>query len=137
MILSLLYQSQLADKVVGIILDAPMANFGATVDLGAMQLGVPQVFITIGKFISSFRFDINWEELNYISRADQLTIPLLLIHGNEDVTVPVQISDSLATRWSGMLTYVPIGGATHIRSWNMNPGLYESEVSRFIQELVE
>ncbi len=137
MILNFLYQSQLADKVVGIILDAPMLDFGATVDLGAMQLGVPQVFITIGKFISSFRFDINWEELNYISRADQLTIPLLLFHGNEDTTVPVQISDSLATRWAGMLTYVPIGGATHIRSWNMNPGLYEREVSRFLQDLIE
>jgi pimeloyl-ACP methyl ester carboxylesterase len=137
MILNFLYQSQLADKVVGIILDAPMLDFGATVDLGAMQLGVPQVFVTIGKFISSFRFDINWEELNYINRADQLTIPLLLFHGNEDTTVPVQISDSLVTRWAGMLTYVPIGGATHIRSWNMNPVLYEREVSRFIQDLVE
>jgi len=137
MILNFLYQSQLADKVVGIILDAPMLNFGATVDSGAMQLGAPRFFIGIGKFISTLRFDINWEDLNYLSRADQLTLPLLLFHGDADTTVPIEISDSLATRWSGRLTYAPILGATYIRSWNMNPDLYEKEVSRFLQDLIE
>ncbi len=137
MILNFLYQSQLADKVVGIILDAPMLNFGATVDSGAMQLGVPRFFIALGKFISTLRFAINWEDLNYLSRANQLTLPLLLFHGNADTTVPIEISDSLATRWSGMLTYAPIRGATHIRSWNMNPDLYEKKVSRFLQDLIE
>jgi len=122
---------------VGIILDAPMLNLGATVDSGAMQLGVPRFFVAIGKFISTLRFDINWEDLNYISRADHLKIPLLLFHGDADTTVPIEISDSLATRWLGMLTYAPIRGATHIRSWNMNPDLYEKEVSRFLQDLIE
>jgi len=137
MILNFLYQSQLADKVVGIILDAPILNFGATVESGAMQLGVPLVFVAIGKFISTLRFDINWEDLNYISRVDQLTLPLLLFHGDADTTVPIEISDSLATRWLSMLAYVPIRDATHIRSWNINPDLYEKEVSRFFQDLIE
>jgi hypothetical protein len=137
MILNFLYQSQLADQVVGIILDSPMLNFGATVDFGTMQLGVPLFFSALGKYISALRFDINWEDLNYISRVDQLTLPLLLFHGDADTTVPIEISDSLATRWLGMLTYAPIHGATHIRSWNVNPDLYEKEVSRFLQELIE
>jgi len=137
MILNFLYQSQLADKVVGIILDSPMLNFGATVDFKAMQLGGARFFSAIGKFISTLRFNINWEDLNYISRADQLTIPLLLFHGDADTTVPIEISDSLATRWPGMLTYAPFRGATHIRSWNINPDLYEREVSRFLQDLIE
>jgi len=137
MILNFLYQSQLADKVVGIILDSPMLNFGATVDFEAMQLGGARFFSAIGKFISALRFDINWEDLNYISRADQLTLPLLLFHGDADTTVPIEISDSLATRWTGMLTYAPMRGATHIRSWNINPELYEREVSRFLQDLIE
>ncbi len=119
------------------MLDAPLLNFGASVESGAMQLGVPLIFVTIGKFFSALRFDINWEDLNYLSRADQLTLPLLLFHGNADTTVPIEISDSLATRWSGMLTYAPIRGATHIRSWNMNPDLYEQEVSHFLQDLIE
>ena len=137
MILNFLYQSHLADKVVGIILDAPMLNFGATVESGAVNLGVPLVFVAIGKFISALRFDINWEDLNYISRVDQLTLPLLLFHGDADTTVPIEVSDSLATRWLSMLTYVPIHGATHIRSWNINPDLYDKEVSRFLQDLIE
>ncbi len=137
MILNFLYQSQLSDRVVGIILDAPMLNFGATVDFQAMQLGVPRVFVAIGKFISALRFGINWEDLNYPSRADQITLPLLLFHGVADSTVPIEISDSLATRWAGMLTFAPIRGATHLRSWNINPELYEKEVSRFLQDLIE
>ncbi len=137
MILNFLYQSQLADKVVGIILDAPMLNLGATVDFRAMQLGGARFFSGIGKFISTLRFDMNWEDLDYISRVEQLTLPLLLFHGDADTTVPVESSDSLATRWSRMLSYVPIPDATHIRSWNMYPGLYEKAVRRFLQDLIE
>ena len=114
-----------------------MVNFWAIVESGAMQLGVPLVFVAIGKFFSTLRFDINWEDLNYISRVDQLTLPRLLFHGDADTTVPIEVSDSLATRWLSMLTYAPIHGATHIRSWNVNPDLYEKEVSRFLQELIE
>ena len=137
MILNFLYQSQLADKVVGIILDSPMLNLGATVDFRAMQLGAARFFSAIGKLISAVRFNINWEDLDYISRADQLTLPLLLFHGDADTTVPISISDSLATRWAGLLTYAPFRGATHIRSWNLNPDLYQKEVSRFLQDLIE
>ena len=36
-----LYQSDLANEVVGVILDAPMTNFNATVDLGAEERGLP------------------------------------------------------------------------------------------------
>ena len=137
MILNFLYQSQLADRVVGIILDAPMLNFGATVDFGAAELGVPRSLILLGKFISTLRFDIDWEELDYISRVDQLTLPLLLFHGDADTTVPVEMSDVLATRWAGMPNYVPFPDATHIRSWNMYPDLYERELGRFLQDLIE
>ncbi len=137
LILNFLYQSQRADKVAGIILDSPMLNLGATVNFRARQLGGARFFVNIGKFISTLRFDINWEDLDYISRVDQLTLPLLLFHGDADTTVPISISDSLATRWAGLPTYAPFRGATHIRSWNMNPDLYQKEFSRFLQDLIE
>ncbi|MDA2933928.1 lysophospholipase [Acidobacteria bacterium AH-259-D05] len=136
-IMNFLYQSALADKVVGIILDAPMLNLGATIDFQAVQLGVPRPFITMGKFISGLRFNINWQDLNYLSRANELTMPLLLFHGDADTTVPIEASDALVSRWSGGLTYAPIRGATHIRSWNLNPDLYEKEVRRFLKDLIQ
>ena len=130
-----LYQSPLAERVQGVILDAPMLNFNQTIDLGARQNGYPGLVTTIAKSMSSFRFGINWGDLDYLGRFDRLTVPILLFHGGEDDTVPVETSDALAKARPDIVTYVRVTGAAHVRSWNMDPVAYEAAVRDFLQEV--
>lgn len=130
-----LYKSPLAERVMGVILDAPMINFNATIDLGARQKGYPGIVTTIAKAVSSVRFRVDWEALNYLKHTDELTVPILLFHGDADEKVPVETSDALAKARPDLVRYVRAADATHVRSWNMDPAAYQVVVRDFLQQL--
>ena len=127
-----LYRSQLAQKVRGAILDAPMLDLGAAIDLGVRERGLPSFLAGIGKFLVRVRFGIDWKALNYLNRAEELDVPILLFHGDADAVVPVETSDSLAQARPDIVTYRRVRDATHVRSWNMNPEKYEAAVREFL-----
>ena len=130
-----LYRSSLADSVEGAILDSPMLDFGATVDLGAHEDGYPQLLATLAKAVAGFRFDIDWGELDYLERADELDVPILLFHGDADDTVPMETSDILAESRQDIVKYIRVPGARHVRSWNTDRAAYEAAVREFLRDL--
>jgi pimeloyl-ACP methyl ester carboxylesterase len=97
-------------------------------------LNIPEPIVWLGKFIAGLRFEIDWEALDYLSRADELVTPILLFHGDADTIVPVETSDVLANVRPDIVTYHRVPYATHVRSWNMNPAAYETAVIDFMQE---
>jgi pimeloyl-ACP methyl ester carboxylesterase len=133
---SFLYRSQLARNVLGVILDAPMLNFGAAVDLGIREMGLPMFLSGIGKFVARIHFGIDWKALNYLNRVDELAVPILLFHGDADTVVPVETSEALAEARPDIVTYHRVSAATHVRSWNMDPGKYETVVGEFLGGLI-
>jgi fermentation-respiration switch protein FrsA (DUF1100 family) len=113
-----------------------MLDFNATIDFGAHLLGLPSVLTSLGKLISGIRFKIDWKNLDYLSRANELGVPILLFHGDADTTVPVETSDKLARARPDIVEYHRVPDATHIRSWNMNPFAYETAARDFLRELI-
>ena len=131
-----LYQSQLAGKVRGVILDAPMLNLEAAVDFGACRLGIPRIFMAAGKLMATFRFGIDWKSLNYLQRASEFVVPVLLFHGDDDKTIPIETSEALAKVRPDIVQYIRVPQATHVRSWNMDPEKYEKIVREFLTRLM-
>ena len=143
-VMSFLYRSQLAGMVTGVILDSPMIDFSATIDYGASQrripvlrLPIPKLLTDTAKSISQFRFGIDWAALDYLGRADELDMPILVFHGDADDVVPVGTSDALAEARPDIVTYVRVQGATHVRSWNVDPVAYEGAVRDFLEDLTQ
>lgn len=130
-----LYESSLSPRVRGIILDAPMLNFNATIDLGASERSLPGPYVALAKFIARLRFGIDWGKLDYLDRADELSAPILLFHGDEDDIVPIETSDELARIRPDIVEYVRGAGVTHAASWNHDPAIYEAAVRDFILAL--
>jgi pimeloyl-ACP methyl ester carboxylesterase len=135
-VMNFLYLSPLAKRVEGTVLDSPMLDLSATIDFGARQLHIPRLFIRLGKFMAGLRFEIDWETLDYLGRADILVAPILLFHGDADAIVPVETSDLLAKIRPDIVTYHRVPNATHIRSWNMNPAAYETAVDDFLKNAI-
>jgi alpha-beta hydrolase superfamily lysophospholipase len=135
-VMNFLYQSPLAKKVKGAVLDSPMLDLSATIDFGARQLDIPGFFIRLGKFMAGLRFEIDWEALDYLSRADKLVAPILLFHGEADPIIPVETSDLLANIRPDIVTYHRVPSATHVRSWNMNPAAYEMAIDDFLKNAI-
>ncbi len=132
-----LYQSPLADRVLGVILDSPMLDLAATVDLGAKNRNLPPFLTNIAKIIARFRFDIDWDALDYLNRVGEISVPVLLFHGDADETVPVSISEIFAETRPDVVNYQFFEGAPHVGAWNVDPARYEAVVREFIDEVAK
>ncbi|MBI4311544.1 MAG: alpha/beta hydrolase [Chloroflexi bacterium] len=136
-VMSFLYQSDLADHVRGVILDAPMVNFNKTIDLGVQRRGYPVLVAGIAKGMAQLRFGVDWGKLDYLKEAEHLKAPTLLFHGDADPTVPIATSEALAKARPELVRFVPFAGALHVGAWNSNPTVYEAEVKRFLEEMAQ
>ncbi len=130
-----LYQSPLAATVRGLVLDSPLLDLGATFRLRAQDRGLPQFMARIGQQIARARFGVDWGELDYLRRADELRVPILLFHGAADRVVPVATSEALAAARPDLVTYVRVAGAQHVRGWNLAPQRYEEAVRAFLGQV--
>lgn len=141
-VLSFLEQSEQAEAVSGVMLDSPNIDFGATVNhvaarrsLPLIGLPVPPPLTWVAKTIGSFRFDVDWAAIDYIARADTLAVPILILHGVEDQSVPIETSRELAGKRPDLVTLVEFEGAKHVQSWNVDQERYRDEVLAFAGEL--
>lgn len=138
-----LYRSPLAERVTAVVLEAPMLDFGRTVDFNAAQeklplIGspVPQSLTSVAKFTARVRFGVDWRQLDYLERADELRAPILLIHGTADEEVPIETSEELAAARPDLVTFKRVKGAEHMEAWNVDSASYEQAVRAFLRAVV-
>ena len=144
LILSFLENSDEAARVSGVVLDSPNINFGATVTHVAARrkipligLPVPSSLAWVAKTIGSWRLGVDWQKIDYVSRADQLDIPIpiLILHGTEDQSVPIETSRDLAAARPDLVTLVEFEGAEHVGSWNVDQARYVEKLQLFLKGL--
>ena len=79
----------------GAVMDSPVMDFKAPVDLGARERNLPGFVTATVKWIATLRFGLDWDAMDYLKDADRLDSPILLIHGEDDTRVPIGTSDKL------------------------------------------
>jgi hypothetical protein len=128
-------------RVVAAVFDSPNIDFEETVNLGASQrrlplipLPLPGTLVWTAKRLSSIRFGIDWAAIDYVSRAELLTVPVLVFHGTDDDTVPLSSSQEFLEARPDLVRLVIVPGAGHVRSWNVSPEAYERRLSEFLTE---
>ena len=136
MCLNLLYESPLADKVRGVIMNSPVLDFGGTLDFVGRARGYPRPIVRFGKWVAALRFGIDWQRMNYLNRASELRAPILVLHGEADDLIPAPFSQLLARTRPDIVRYVGFADAGHARSWNLDPSKYDSAVWDFLQDVV-
>lgn len=131
-----------ADRIAGIVLDAPNIDMEATVDFGASQRSLPVVGLPIpvtvtflAKWYASLRTGVSWDTIDYVSRADRLAVPTLVFHGTEDATVPLDTSLRFQEARPQFVALETVEGAGHVESWNVDPDAYEARVLEFLSAL--
>jgi alpha-beta hydrolase superfamily lysophospholipase len=139
---SFLLESQLAHRVRGVLLDSPALDLGEVIDHGAADrdlpvLGtpVPPALTVVAKGIAGLRYDLDWAGLDYLDRAGRLATPVLVFQQSGDPTVPVTISEDLATARSDLVTFERFAGDGHVQSWNMDRARYERAVRAFLERV--
>lgn len=142
-IMAFLQRSELADRVRGVVLDAPMLDFSTTVDDNASRetlpvIGVPlpSSLTAVAKWIADRRFDIRWDELDYLDDVEPYEdLPFLVFHGRDDTTVPIGTSRTFAELLPEQVQLFECPEAEHIECWNVDTETYERELRTFLDRV--
>jgi pimeloyl-ACP methyl ester carboxylesterase len=122
--------------ITGAILDSPMLSLDETISWGAREeslpggLPLPEPLVWAAERVAGWRFDVSWQRTDYLDDTDWADVPILVLHGDDDGTVPLATSQELAQE-SSDVTLEEFPGAGHVESWNSDPERYDSLVEAF------
>ena len=134
-------RSWLADRVRAVVLDAPVIDWRHVLDHHARLRGVPS---TVGRLsqavlehpqarrLAGVESPLSLSRLDWVTRASELKLPVLLIHSEDDEFVPAEPSRRLARARPDLVTFVPVKGARHTKEWNVDPEGWDTAVARFL-----
>ncbi|MBW3664833.1 MAG: alpha/beta hydrolase [Actinobacteria bacterium] len=127
-----------AARVRGLVLEAPVLDWVPVLRQAARRRGLPDavlpVLLPATMALARYGSGIDWRAMKHIDRAGDLVHPTLLIHGDADETVPVELADRLAAARPDLITYLRVPGAGHVRSWNVDRLAYESALREHLAE---
>lgn len=142
--LQVLARSWTADRVRGVVLDSPVLDWR---DVLAHQARVNRVPPGIGRLgqtvlehpyarrVVGLEEPVTLDQFDWVRRAEELRVPVLLLHSDDDEFVPSGPSRRLAEARPDLVTYVPFAGARHCREWNVDPERWDTAVARFVLSL--
>jgi len=129
-----MHRSRLVSRVAGLVLDAPVLSWDATLSLGGSRAGLPGFVTWAADEIVSHRIGIDFSSFDQVKRAHEFHLPILLFHGTADTTVPIGPSRAFAAALPRLVTFVETR-AGHVESWNVDPRRYEAAVRHFLVSL--
>jgi pimeloyl-ACP methyl ester carboxylesterase len=127
--------SPLAPRVAGLVLDAPALNWQKVISFNATEMGLPSFAALPVEWAIGARIDADWSDLDAVGHPQDLQLPILLFHGDEDKVVPISTSDELAQELPRWVTYFRLPRAGHTESWNVDPRLYDERLANFLTGL--
>jgi alpha-beta hydrolase superfamily lysophospholipase len=116
-VMQFLERSPVSGIVTGAVLDSPVLDWAPVLALAGRQLKLPPIVLVLAKRIVALRTGLRWERLNQVSRAAELAVPMLIIHGDADETVPAVTSAAYAAARPDLVTYLQVPGAGHVEGW--------------------
>ncbi len=122
------------EPIKGLILDSPVLDWHAPIDLGARQLGVPGWLASLGKFTAERRTGISLDDLDHVRHARAFRSPVLLFVDDDDGSVPTGPSLRFARARPDLVTLVRTRGGGHVGSWNADPARYEQALRDFAKK---
>jgi uncharacterized protein len=129
-----------ATVVRGAILEAPTADLRGSIRLRAgeaLPIGGPvgAALLAAGRAVVSLRTGLDFDAVDYVARADELTTPILLHHGVDDTKLPIATSEALAAARPDLVEFHPVPDAAHVRAWNEDPATYEATLTAFLARI--
>lgn len=140
-VLQLASRSWTASRISGLVLDSPVVDWSTVLEHQAKINHIPRAIGNLGAHMLANAPMASWvgtnspvplDQMDWVKRAQELRVPSLIIHSDNDPTVPGGPSQELAKARADLVTYVDVENARHTRGWNVDSHLWETEVARFV-----
>ena len=130
------YKYQLPSNVMGIIVDSGFSNVHNQLKYSA-QMRYGRNFNLVLKLIRNkikrnLKYDIVSE--NVLDIINNYNIPIMFIHGKEDLVVPVNMTIKMYESYKGPKKLLLVDGAGHIDACRVDPIKYKEEIYEFINK---
>lgn len=128
----------------GIILESPVINWVDVINAQTDALHVPRPVSTAAQRVISSDWgrpltgqdqSVNLGRLNFVARADELRLPILLMHSADDGLVPVAASRALALLRPDLVTFDEFTIARHAKLWNYDPDRFNNDIASWLAAL--
>ena len=116
------------------VLDAPALDWNVILALEGRRRNVPGLVTDWGRVVASLRSGLDWGDLSQSRHAADFSTPMLVLHGDADDTVPVELSRAFAAARPDLVTLHVTPGAGHVESANVDPEGYASTIARWLHE---
>ena len=126
-----MHESAHADRVVAMVLDAPVLDWGHVIDGQAERLHLGALSPLVRQVVQ-WRGDLSLTALDELDQTSVFdSVPVLVFQGLADPLVPHSDSEDFA-RALPLGRYVPVPDAGHIQSWNVDPEGYAAHLTDFL-----
>ena len=134
-------RSWTADRVRALVLDSPVIDWLDVLDHHAQLNRLPRSISRLGLMMMADKAwrrvvgtdaPVDLRRLDWVTRASELKLPVLLVHSDDDEFVPSGPSRRLAQARPDLVTFVGFPYARHCKEWNTDPDRWEREVARFL-----
>jgi len=131
-------------RVVGIVLDSPVIDWADVVAYQARSLHLPRPVVRgalvlmghrLGRLVTGQHLPIDFPRLDFVARAADLSLPILILHSDDDGYVPSAPSRALAERRPDIVTLVPFAVARHTKLWNYDPAAWNAAILGWLNRL--
>jgi pimeloyl-ACP methyl ester carboxylesterase len=131
--------------VTSLVLDGPVVDWVNVLDGQAREnlLPTPIAKLTLemitqpwARPITGLETPLDLDRMDWVTRAAELDVPVLLIHSDDDDFVPSGPSHALASVRRDLVTMPAYSKAHHTKEWNIDPVRWEDDVANFLEAKV-
>lgn len=128
----------------GIVLDSPVIDWASVLGFQGAEMRLPAIASRAvlavignkwGKRLTGQQESINLARLDFVARADELTVPILLMHSDDDGYVPSTSSHKLAEARPDIVTLDAFSVARHTKLWNYDAGRWNVDIGAWLATL--
>lgn len=134
-------RSEYRESIAGLVLDSPVVDWtdalhyqgeasGLVYPLRRLVLKL--VGSRAGRYVTGQDKPIEFDRLDWLEHAGDLTVPVLLLHSDDDGYVPSGPSRELAAQRPDLVTLVAFSGARHCKLWNYDRAKWESALDAWL-----
>ncbi|MET4144824.1 alpha/beta fold hydrolase [Arthrobacter sp. UYCo732] len=140
--LQLAASSEFRDLISRIVLNAPVIDWNSTLMANARSSMLPGWVARLGlqmlgssgtRWITGLDAPLSFHTLDFLARADELSVPILVIHNEGDRSTPFAISREFVTRRPELATLFTFPSAEHTQEWNSDPDGWDAAVENWLR----
>ncbi len=135
--------SEFRNLIVGIVLDSPAIDWVNILQFQAHLMRLPRLVGSAalgivgshwGRWLTGMDTMVDFDRIDFVKRAGELDVPILLLHSKDDGFVPIEPSRAFAAARPDIVRFVEFTEALHTKIWNHDREAWTAAVSGWLRD---